>query len=208
MKLKRTNNCGQLDVSLVGQEVILNGWVKRVRNLGGLVFVDLRDRYGVTQVLSPKGGAAGADPSEFMNEWVVAVRGKIQSKQDSEKNAEAVEVHAIEFEVLNKSQVLPFTVSENDPSTETTKLKYRYIDLRNNKLQKNFMIRHQMLQDVRKYLDKNGFLELETPTLTKSPSSRERALSIDEISSSLKNFFMPDFNSPPSFLTETTPFAP
>ena len=172
MQLKRTKNCGELNSSFVGQEVILNGWVKTIRDLGGLVFIDLRDRYGITQIVTNKGEAKGDDPTSFMNEWVIAVRGMVVNRQEGMKNTAnptgEIEVRAKEFEILNKSKVLPFTISPDDPSTEATKLKYRYLDLRNSKYQFNFALRHKMLQLTRKYLDNNNFLELETPTLTKS----------------------------------------
>lgn len=170
MKLKRTRTCGELTTSNINEEVILNGWVRKVRNLGSLVFIDLRDRYGVTQVVTSKDGAKGADPSSFRAEWVVAVKGKVVKREEINKNNPTgeIEVAADEFEVLNESDVPPFTISPDDPSTEETKLKYRFLDLRNERLQKNLIIRHKMLQVIHKHLDEKGFLELETPTMTKA----------------------------------------
>ncbi|MFP4548320.1 MAG: aspartate--tRNA ligase [Fidelibacterota bacterium] len=173
--LKRTVTCGELRAENDQQEVVLNGWVNRRRNLGGLIFIDLRDRYGITQIVF--------DPEEnsediinlskkLSYEDVIAVKGRVRTRpgdmQNKEMETGAIEVLASDLELLNKSAALPFMVADRESAYEETRLKYRYLELRTKELQKTLAIRHQAAQVVRDYYTENNFYEIETPVLMKS----------------------------------------
>ncbi len=170
-KVKRTHYCGQLNATHVGQKVILMGWVDTRRDHGSLVFIDLRDREGIVQVvLDPKkDGTTSA--KEFRGEYVVAVEGIVKARPDGMKNTKIktgeVEIEAVRSEILNEAATPPFQVS--DPNVgENLRLKYRYLDLRSSRLQNHMIIRHKVAMLVRQFLSDNGFLEIETPILFKS----------------------------------------
>ncbi len=174
MTFKRTHHCGALRQSEIGQEITLAGWVDTRRDHGGLIFVDLRDREGVTQVVfNPEIDLKVHElGKEFRNEWVLAVRGRVEARPKGMENSKLatgeIEVKVTEFEVLNRSKTPPFLIAEKIDTSEDVRLRYRYLDLRRPPLQKNMALRHRILQATRTYLSENRFLEIETPFLTKS----------------------------------------
>ena len=170
----RTHTCGDLNESLIGKEVNLNGWVNTARLHGKVVFVDLRDRYGKTQIVF--------DQNQFLDDFdtikklsfedVISIKGVVKSRDEAAINPKmrtgAIEVVVAEFSLLNKAATLPFVLKDRDSSEEPLRLKYRYLELRFEELQKNLIIRHKTYQAVRRYLSDNDFLEVETPILMKS----------------------------------------
>ncbi len=173
MNWKRTHTCGALRPSDVGREVVLCGWVNRRRDHGGLTFVDVRDRYGVTQVVADaaSGASAGA-VRELRNEYVIAVRGTVQARPGEMANRDLatgeIEIAAGEIAVLSTSKTTPFPIDSDIEPTEELKYRYRYLELRRPALQRSLAIRHQTLLAARRYLDAQGFLEIETPLLIKT----------------------------------------
>ncbi len=174
MDLKRTHSCGSLRGSDIGRDVVLSGWVANRRDHGGLIFVDLRDREGLTQIvfnpeIDQKAHELGKD---LRTEWVLSIRGKVEARPQGTVNAKLptgeIEVKVVEFQVLNRSKTPPFLIEDAVQAGEDLRLKYRYLDLRRPALQKNLILRHKVLQATRQYLSENGFLEIETPYLTKS----------------------------------------
>ena len=168
----RTHNCGELRISNVGQSVTLAGWVQKSRKLGGMTFVDLRDRYGITQLVVDASAAAEVveTASSLGREWVIQVTGTVierQSKNGKMATGE-IEISLSEIKVLNKANTPPFTIEDESDGGEELRAKYRYLDLRRNPLQKAIKLRHQLAHEVRNYLDGEGFLEIETPYLIKS----------------------------------------
>jgi aspartyl-tRNA synthetase len=171
-ELRRTHTCGALRASDVGQRVILLGWVHRVRDLGSLIFFDLRDRGGVTQVLVGDDDALLSSAKRLRTEMVVAVVGHVERRSEETINRKLptgeVEVVAREIRVLNDARRPPFAIADDGPVSEDTRLRYRYLDLRRPRMQKNLALRHRLTMAVRRYFDAHGFLEIETPILTKS----------------------------------------
>lgn len=171
-KLARTHTCGALRAEDVGQEVVLLGWVHRVRDLGSLVFIDLRDRYGVTQVVARDNETVVADAKRLRSEFVVAVIGHVENRAPETVNSRIatgeVEVSGREIRLLNEAKTPPFHVGDDVEVSEETRLKYRYIDLRRPRMQRNMIMRHRATMAIRRYFDEQGFLEIETPMLTKS----------------------------------------
>lgn len=169
---KRTDYAGNITSKYEGQEVNLYGWVQRVRNLGNLVFIDLRDREGIVQVVVNKD--SGNDLMEVADslgsEDVIQVKGKVvkRSSVNPDMKTGEVEVDATEIDVLNKSKVPPFEIKDDINAAEQTRLKYRYLDLRRPTLQKAIMLRAKILRAVHEYFDENGFIDIETPILGKS----------------------------------------
>ena len=168
----RTHTCGELRIENVGQTVTLAGWVQKSRKLGGMTFVDLRDRYGITQLVVDAHAAAELveTASSLGREWVIQVTGEVIERQS--KNAKMptgdVEISLSEIKVLNKANTPPFTIEEDSDGGEELRAKYRYLDLRRGPLQRALKIRHQIAHEVRNYLDAQNFLEIETPYLIKS----------------------------------------
>ena len=171
---KRTHFCGDLRKEHIGQDVTLMGWVLRRRDHGGLIFIDLRDRSGLTQLTFDPDLCSSAHQvaEDVRNEFVVAVKGKVIPRPAGTVNPNMktgeVEIQVAECKLLNRSKPLPFTLDEYSEVAENIRLKYRYLDLRRPQLQHNLILRHQVSQVTRQYLTENGFLELETPFLTKS----------------------------------------
>ncbi|MFQ6112580.1 MAG: aspartate--tRNA ligase [bacterium] len=171
---KRTHTCGELDTKNSGQDVILMGWVHRRRDHGGLIFIDLRDRYGITQVIFDPQVAKESyrRAKELRGEFVIAIKGVVAKRPEGMINPElstgAVEVIAHNLKILNRSKTPPFGVDENVEVSEELRLKYRYVDLRNAEMQRALTIRHKSYQVVRSYFDRHGFLEIETPFLMRS----------------------------------------
>src|SRR6476660_237432 len=171
-KLTRTHTCGALRVGEVGQDVVLLGWVHRVRDLGSLVFIDLRDRYGVTQIVARDDDALVADAKRLRSEFVIAVMGRVEHRAPETVNAKIatgqIEVSAHEIRLLNEAKTPPFMIGDDVEVSEETRLKYRYIVLRRPRMQRNMIMRHRATMAIRQYFDEQGFLEIETPMLTKS----------------------------------------
>ena len=168
----RTNTCGELRISDVGKEVTLAGWVQRSRKMGGMTFVDLRDRYGITQIVfNNEVDAALCDKANTLGrEWVVAVTGTVAER--SSKNAHLdtgdIEITASNLKVLNRSEIPPFTIEDNTDGGDDLRMKYRYLDLRRSAVRKNLELRHRICFELRRYLNEHNFLEVETPILIKS----------------------------------------
>lgn len=171
--LKRTHYCTQVKENLIGSEVVVMGWVQKRRNLGSLIFIDLRDRTGLLQVVFDENDvdAEGFKKAETLrSEFVIAVRGNVRQRESINPNMETghVEVIAKELRILSEAETPPFAIEENSAVKEDLRLKYRYLDLRRPDLQSNIMLRHRVAQSVRNFLDSEGFLEIETPMLAKS----------------------------------------
>ena len=171
---KRTHTCGALRASDVGTSVTLNGWVATRRDLGGVIFVDLRDRYGITQVVfnPTRDEAVHALAKELRTEYVVSVTGVVERRPDGTVNPSLptgeVDVVARSLVLVNKSDTPPFPIDDSVNANEEIRLKYRYLDLRRPVLQRNLLMRHAMYQIVRRYFDAQQFVEIETPVLMKS----------------------------------------
>ena len=171
--LTRTHTCGALRLSDVAANVVLLGWVHRVRDLGGLLFVDIRDREGVTQVVFDNDDAPQmAKAKRLRSEYVVGVRGTVRRRSPETTNPKLetgeVEVFVRQLTLLNEAKTPPFPIADETPVSEDVRLKYRYLDLRRPRLANNMILRHKVAAAVRRYFDANGFLEIETPILTKS----------------------------------------
>lgn len=171
---KRSNYCGQLSAKDIGREVVLMGWALRRRDHGGLIFIDLRDREGIAQIVfDPEVNAAAHQIAETVrSEYVLAIKGTVIPRPEGTVNPNMktgeVEIQVIECKLLNRSKPLPFMLDEHSDVNENIRLKYRYLDMRRPQLAQNLILRHQVAQVTRQYLAENGFLELETPFLTKS----------------------------------------
>jgi aspartyl-tRNA synthetase len=171
--LTRTHTCGALRTNDVGADVVLLGWVHRVRDLGGVLFIDVRDRGGVTQIVFDKDDEALMNKAKRLrSEYVVGVAGNVRRRSPETVNAKLptgeVEVLVRRLVVLNEAKTPPFPIADDSPVSEDVRLKYRYLDLRRPRLQNNIILRHKLTTAIRKYFDANGFLEIETPILTKS----------------------------------------
>lgn len=170
--MKRTNYCGDVTASLLGTKQTLCGWVNSYRNHGGVLFIDLRDRSGICQVVVEPSKPFFNEASAVRNEYVLQVTGTVQRRIEGAVNKNMktgeIEVVADEFKGLNTSIPLPFDVDNSRAVAEEIRLKYRYLDLRNPKMFANLLLRHRIAQAARRYLDANGFLEVETPILTRS----------------------------------------
>lgn len=168
----RTHTCGELRIEHINQTVTLSGWVQKIRNLGGMTFVDVRDRYGLTQLaFNMETNAELCEQArELGREFVVKVEGAVQER--SSKNPKMptgdIEIKVETFSILNKSVTPPFTIEDETDGGDELRMKYRYLDLRRNPVRKNIELRHRMAQEVRRYLDAQKFIEIETPVLIKS----------------------------------------
>ena len=168
----RTHTCGELRIENAGQTVTLAGWVQKSRKLGGMTFVDLRDRYGITQLVVDAHAAQELQDvaSSLGREWVLQVTGEVVERQSKNPKMATgdIEISLSEIKVLNKANTPPFTIEEESDGGEELRAKYRYLDLRRGPLQRALKIRHQIAHEVRNYLDSQNFLEIETPYLIKS----------------------------------------
>jgi aspartyl-tRNA synthetase len=172
-ELTRTHTCGALRPDDVGADVVLLGWVHRVRDLGGLLFIDVRDRAGVTQVVFDKDDEAlMAKGKRLRSEYVVGIVGRVRRRSADTVNPKLatgdVEVVVRQLVLLNEAKTPPFPIADETPVAEDVRLKYRYLDLRRPRLQNNIVLRHRVMSVVRRYFDDHDFLEIETPILTKS----------------------------------------
>ena len=172
--LHRTHGCGTISEQEVGKEVVLCGWVERRRDHGGLIFLDLRDRSGVVQVVaSPDHNVESFHKAEDVrNEYVLCVRGKITKRDEAAINPNlptgAYEMFCEELRVLNSAKTPPFYIQDDIDVDENIRLKYRYLDLRRPEMQRNLILRHKVTKAMRDFFDSRDFLEIETPMLTKS----------------------------------------
>ncbi len=170
----RTHTCGELRPSDIGSEVTLNGWVDTRRDLGGLIFIDLRDRFGITQIVFEPGFNLDAHTAagNLRNEFVISIEGKVRQRPEGTENSALltgqVDVMVSKLVILNEAKTPPFPIKDDVETSEDTRLKYRYLDLRRPAMQKNILMRHKMYQLVRRYFDENNFVEIETPVLMKS----------------------------------------
>ena len=154
----------------VGETVSINGWVSKVRNLGGLIFIDLRNRAGIIQVVVRPDSVSYKAAEELKNEYVINVVGKIVERESKNLNIASgeIEVETEKLTLINKSKEVPFTISDDTTALEDTRLKYRYLDLRRESLKNNFVTRNKITFATRKFFNENDFLEIETPVLCKS----------------------------------------
>lgn len=168
---KRTHTCGELNVDFIGANVTLNGWVAKKRDLGGLYFIDLRDRYGITQLkVTPENKDLHSLVTKIGNEFVISCSGKVIKRESENKNIKTgeIEVEVSELQVLNESLVTPFVVEEEVKANEDLRLQYRYLDLRRKKVLDNLILRNTVYQIVHNYFSEFNFVEVETPILMKS----------------------------------------
>ena len=163
----RTNTCGELRLADTGKEVTLVGWVQRARKMGGMTFVDLRDRYGITQLVLSEGDKDFEKANTLGREYVVQVKGKVSERSSKNKNMPTgdIEILVSEMNILNESVTPPFTIEDNTDGGDDLRMKYRYLDLRRTAVRKNLELRHKMTILIRNFLDNQGFIEVETPCL-------------------------------------------
>ena len=178
--LKRTNRCGELSAANIGEQVTVMGWVQKQRNKGGIIFVDLRDRAGILQVIFEEadcGAESFAKAEKLRSEFVVAVAGRVEKRAgavNENLSTGEIEVRAKEVRILSEAETPPFPIEENSRTKEELRLKYRYLDLRRPDLQRNLILRSNMTAAVHAFLKEEGFLEVETPILNKSPPEGAR----------------------------------
>lgn len=171
---RRTHTCGELKEENIGQQVVLNGWVDTRRDLGGVIFIDIRDRHGITQIVFEPSFNETAHEigKDLRSEFVISIEGKVRRRPEGTENSGIttgyVDVMVERVVVLNKSLTPPFQIKDGVEVNEDVRLKYRYLDLRRKEMQDNMILRHKMYQSVRKYFDANSFVEIETPVLMKS----------------------------------------
>lgn len=166
----RTHTCGELRITDINKEVSLAGWVQTVRKFGSITFVDLRDRYGITQLLFSEALNADLDANPLGREFVLQVNGKVSERSNKTTKIETgdIEIAVSEFKILNKSAVPPFTIEDNTDGGDDIRMKYRFLDLRRNAVKKNLELRYQVNRSARNYLHENNFIDIETPFLIKS----------------------------------------
>ncbi len=168
---KRTHTCGDLSIADENKNVTLNGWVSKKRDLGGLLFIDLRDRYGITQLkIAPEKKSIYDIASKLGNEFVISASGKVIKRESINKNIPTgeIEIDVDDIEILNESDVTPFVIEEDVKASDELRLKYRYLDLRRKSVTDNLILRNKVYQIVHKYFEKHNFVEIETPILMKS----------------------------------------
>ncbi|MEG2070368.1 MAG: aspartate--tRNA ligase [Bacteroidales bacterium] len=168
----RTHTCGELNAAHVNQTVTLCGWIQKMRKLGGMIFIDLRDRYGITQLAfnHETNTALCQQVEKFGREWVIKVVGTVTERYSKNKNISTgdIEIMVEQVEVLNESKVPPFTIEDESDGGDELRMKYRYLDLRRNPVKNNILFRHQLGIEIRNYMNNIGFVEVETPFLIKS----------------------------------------
>src|SRR5690554_571465 len=170
--MHRTHTCGELRLSDIGKEVVLSGWVQKSRDLGGMTFIDVRDRYGITQLTFDENDneSLRSQARDLGREYVIRVSGTVIER--TSKNLKIptgeIEIKVNDLEVLNASKLPPFTIEDETDGGDDLRMKYRYLDLRRNPVKNNLILRHRLAQEIRRYLDELSFLEVETPVLIKS----------------------------------------
>ncbi|MEA1910132.1 MAG: aspartate--tRNA ligase, partial [Spirochaetota bacterium] len=174
MKIKRTHNCGEVKKELAGQTISLNGWVENYRDHGGVTFIDLTDRWGLTQIVFDPtvSGDAHKTAQHLRSQDVIGITGKVSARPDGMANTKLatgeIEVYVTELDVLNKSKTPPFDIHHADGVNQESRLKYRFLDLRGHQLQKNLMFRSRVTNIIRNFFIDNEFIDVETPILTKA----------------------------------------
>src|SRR4026207_2572921 len=166
----RSHTCGELKINNINTEVILAGWVQTVRKFGSITFVDLRDRYGITQLLFGEQLTKQLDENQLGREFVLQASGKIGERSNKNSNIATgdIEINVSSFSILNKSAVPPFTIQDDTDGGDDVRMKFRYLDLRRNSVKKNLELRYAVNRSARNYLHENGFIDIETPFLIKS----------------------------------------
>ena len=166
----RSHTCGELRSSHIGQEITLAGWVQTVRKFGAITFVDLRDRYGITQLVFGENLGARLDENPLGREFVLQTTGKVIERSNKNPNIPTgeIEITVTDFKILNKSAVPPFTIQDETDGGDDLRMKYRYLDLRRNPVKKNLELRYSVNRSARNYLHENHFMDIETPFLIKS----------------------------------------
>ncbi len=168
----KTHSCGELRPAHIGQQVTLAGWVHRQRDHGGVTFIDLRDRSGLVQIVANPGNSEAKIIQDARAEWVLQVTGNVRHRPEGADNPNLptgeVEIDVQKVEVLNPAKPLPFLINKDEDTDENVRLKYRYLDLRRERMQNNLMLRHKVIKFIRDYLDAKGFIEVETPMLFKT----------------------------------------
>ncbi len=171
-EMYRTHTCGELNMNSVEKDVILSGWVQKSRDLGGMTFVDLRDRYGITQLVfnMDTNSELCEQARKLGREFVIQAKGKVRERSNKNHKIATgeIEIDVSELNILNRSEIPPFTIEEDTDGGEELRMKYRYLDLRRNSVKNAIVLRHRVAQEVRKYMDSIGFIEVETPVLIKS----------------------------------------
>ncbi|MDR1743552.1 MAG: aspartate--tRNA ligase [Dysgonamonadaceae bacterium] len=165
----RNKTCGELRIEDLNREVTLAGWVQKIRRMGGMIFVDLRDRYGITQLIFNQeiNPELCDKASKLGREWVIQVKGKVMERSNKNKNLPSgdIEINVLDFTVLNSADTPPFTIEDDTDGGDDLRMKYRYLDLRRNIVRQNLELRHQLAFETRRYLDSHHFMEVETPVL-------------------------------------------
>ena len=169
----RTHNCGELRISNVGEEVTLSGWVQKVRNKGGMIWVDLRDRYGITQLALEEGVSSFESmetAKKLGREYVISVKGQVIERFSKSNKIQTgdIEIKVSELIILNEALTPPFTIEDETDGGEELRMKYRYLDIRRNPVRANLELRNKVSFETRQYLESQDFLEVETPVLIKS----------------------------------------
>ena len=168
----RTHTCGELNATNINQTVTLCGWIQKIRKLGGMIFIDLRDRYGITQLAfnNETNSSLCQQVEKFGREWVIRVTGLVAERYSKNKNIPTgdIEIIASEVEVLNESMTPPFTIEDESDGGDELRMKYRYLDLRRNPVKNNILFRHRLAIEIRNYMNNIGFVEIETPFMIKS----------------------------------------
>ena len=196
----RNFNCGELNLENVGTTVILSGWVQKSRNLGNVLFIDLRDRYGITQLKFEQNNIQLFDKSQGLGrEYVLKIVGKVVERESKNKNIKTGEIEVLvdELNILNPSKTPPFTIEDKTDGGEELRMKYRYLDIRRNKIKENLILRHKISSEARNYLNSIGFIDVETPYLIKSTPEGARDFIVPSRMNSGKFYALPQ--SPQTF---------
>ena len=196
----RNFNCGELNLENVGTTVILSGWVQKSRNLGNVLFIDLRDRYGITQLKFEQNNIQLFDKAQGLGrEYVLKIVGKVVERESKNKNIKTGEIEVLvdELNILNTSKTPPFTIEDKTDGGEELRMKYRYLDIRRNKIKENLILRHKISSEARNYLNSIGFIDVETPYLIKSTPEGARDFIVPSRMNSGKFYALPQ--SPQTF---------
>ena len=196
----RNFNCGELNLENVGTTVILSGWVQKSRNLGNVLFIDLRDRYGITQLKFEQNNIQLFDKAQGLGrEYVLKIVGKVVERESKNKNIKTGEIEVLvdELNILNPSKTPPFTIEDKTDGGEELRMKYRYLDIRRNKIKENLILRHKISSEARNYLNSIGFIDVETPYLIKSTPEGARDFIVPSRMNSGKFYALPQ--SPQTF---------
>ena len=196
----RNFNCGELNLEKVGTTVILSGWVQKSRNLGNVLFIDLRDRYGITQLKFEQNNIQLFDKAQGLGrEYVLKIVGKVVERESKNKNIKTGEIEVLvdELNILNPSKTPPFTIEDKTDGGEELRMKYRYLDIRRTKIKENLILRHKISSEARNYLNSIGFIDVETPYLIKSTPEGARDFIVPSRMNSGKFYALPQ--SPQTF---------